>query len=92
MNNSASDHPTVKPFIVSVWYGEGKPSPVNNFLSAFVIELNDLITNGIIINGHKLRIKTRCFICDTPARCLIKGNIYLKLTLCTIMKKILLII
>lgn len=74
MNNFSSEHPAIKPFIVSVWYGEGKPNPVNDFLSAFVIELNALITNGIVINGHKFLIKLGCFICDTPARCLIKGE------------------
>lgn len=74
MNNFSPDYPAVEPFIVSVWYGDGKPSPVNEFLSAFVLELNDLIENGIIVNDHKLGIKVRCFICDTPARSLLKGK------------------
>lgn len=78
MTNFAADQSAEKPFIVSVWYGEGKPNPVNDFLSAFVIEMNDLIAHGITINGHKLLIKPRCFICDTPARCLIKGKTYIK--------------
>lgn len=67
------DYPTVKPFIISVWYGVGKPTPSNDYFSAFVNELNELIENGLIVNDNKIRIKVRCFICDTPGRCLIKG-------------------
>lgn len=31
--------------------------------------------NGIEINGHRLNVKIRCFICDAPARNFIKGTI-----------------
>lgn len=74
-----ADNPVVKPFIISVWYGEGKPTPVNDFLRAFVHELNDLIVNGIVINGYNIGIRVRCFICDTPARSLLKGKSFLPL-------------
>lgn len=67
------DFPQIKPFIICVWYGSGKPNPANDFLSPFIEELIDLIKNGIIINGYRIAIKTRCFICDTPARSLLKG-------------------
>lgn len=69
-----ADFPTIKPFVVSVWYGEGKPKPVNDFLYSFVSELKKIISNGIMINGHKLQIKVRCFLCDTPARSFLKGK------------------
>lgn len=67
------DIPHMKPFIVSVWYGHGKPEPANDFLSSFVNGVNELLSNGISVNGHTLKIKVRCFICDTPARSLVKG-------------------
>lgn len=60
--------------MISIWYGCGKPVPVNDFLLPFVNELNDLLRNGIVINGHQITIKIRCFICDTPARSLLKGK------------------
>lgn len=68
------EFPQIRPFVVAVWCGEGKPL-VNEFLRQFVDELNMLIRNGgITINNHALRIKTRAFILDTPARSYIKGN------------------
>lgn len=72
----SADFPMIKPFIVSIWYGSGKPSPVNDFLMPFVNELKELLANGVKINNFFIEIKVRCFICDTPARSLVKG-IYL---------------
>lgn len=72
-----TDFPNIKPFAVSIWFGEGKPKPVNDFLFSFVNELNQIIANGIVINGYKIKIKVRCFICDTPARSLLKGTYHL---------------
>lgn len=70
------DYPSVKPFVVSIWYGEGKPNPANDFLFSFINELKNIITNGIVINGCHIKIKIRCFICDTPARSLLKCNYF----------------
>lgn len=64
--------PLIKPFIVAIWYGQGKPQPVNDFLLPFVNELNDVLRSGIRINDHLIEIRTRAFICDTPARSLLK--------------------
>lgn len=66
-------YPSIKPIIIAVWYGESKPDPVNDFLFAFVREANELIVNGIILNGRQIKIRIRCFIADTPARSLLKG-------------------
>lgn len=62
------------PFIVSVWYGSSKPNPADDFLLPFVNEMTELTENGLVINGHHISIKTRSFICDTPARSLLKGE------------------
>lgn len=63
----------IKPMAVSVYYGHGKP-PLKEFLTPFVDELSKLLENGVIINRHKVNVIVKCFICDTPARCFIKGK------------------
>lgn len=64
--------PHVKPMVVAIWSGEGKPSSCNDYLKPFVDELLLLLENGIDINGHKIYILIGCFICDSPARAFIK--------------------
>lgn len=55
----------------------GKPTSVNTFLSPFVTELNELLCDGLVIDGQKhVSFKVRCFICDTPARAMIRGKLY----------------
>lgn len=72
MNDFFTDFPLIKPFIVAIWYGQGKPEPVNDFLSPFVNEINEILANRIQINDNVIEIRTRAFICDTPARSLLK--------------------
>ncbi|XP_031639559.1 uncharacterized protein LOC116351578, partial [Contarinia nasturtii] len=63
----------IEPFAAAVWYGEGKPSCVNEYLSKFVEEINNLTLNGMEIKGYFFSIKVRCIIADTPARVFLKG-------------------
>lgn len=65
--------PQIDPMIVAIWCGHSKPTDLNEFLNPFVDELNELLLNGLFINGHQLNVIVRCFICDTPARAYIKG-------------------
>lgn len=51
----------------------GKPKDVNWYMGPFVKELKPILENGLIINEKKISIKIRCWICDTPARCFLKG-------------------
>ena len=60
------------PFVIAVYCGNSKPSNVTSFLSKFVDELNYLLENGIDIDGKSFIIEIMCFICDRPARSLIK--------------------
>lgn len=71
--NFLTDFPTINPFVVSIWFGVGKPNPINDFLFSFINELKQILANGIVLNGFIIRIRVRCFICDTPARSLLKG-------------------
>lgn len=68
-----SDIPDVRPFVVAIWSGEGKPL-INEFLLQFVNELKLLLRVGVVINGYLLKIKIKGFICDTPARAYVKGK------------------
>lgn len=52
-----------------------KPKDVNAFLEPFVIELNEVLQNGLTINRSTIKFKLRCFICDTPARSMLRGNL-----------------
>lgn len=64
----------MEPFIVAIWCGPKKPDDLTAYLQPFVDELNRLLRNGIIINDNKIVIVIRCIICDTPARCFLKGS------------------
>lgn len=64
----------IKPFVVQIWCGEGKPSELNDYLRQFVSEMDDLMKNGININGFHVTILFRCCVCDSPARAFVKGS------------------
>lgn len=66
--------PNIQPMIIGIWCGESKPKPINEYFLAFVNEVNQLIENGITVNEWRIKIGVRCFICDSPARALIKGK------------------
>lgn len=68
------DMPFKKPIVVGIFCGLKKPGNIEQFLRPFVDELSDILTHGLLINGFKLTVLLRCFICDSPARALIKGN------------------
>lgn len=71
-----SENRDLKPFVVAIWCGEGKPL-INEFLRRFVDELLTLLRVGVFVNGYLLRVKIKCFICDTPARSYVKGILYM---------------
>ncbi|XP_071639983.1 uncharacterized protein [Temnothorax longispinosus] len=60
-----------EPFIIAVYYGEGKP-PLEPFLRQFVDELSNLMINGIMFQGTTYRVQVRNFVLDAPARAFIK--------------------
>lgn len=69
------EYPEVKPLVIGIYYGISKPKDVATYLNSFIDELLQLLDSGLTINGHRISIKIRCFICDTPARAFIKGVI-----------------
>ena len=61
-------------FLVALFYGNGKPDPVNEFLHDFLLELTELNENGITCSNKKFSVEIKCFVCDAPARSLLKGT------------------
>lgn len=68
--------PHIPPKDVAIWCGNAKPNDLNEYLKRFVEEMNHLLENGISINNHQIKVRIRCFICDTRARAFSKGNFF----------------
>ena len=65
--------PDIPIMVVGVYSGDHKPL-LAPFLNFFVDEFLDIRNNGFRVNGHKIQIRIKCFVCDTPARAFIKGG------------------
>lgn len=61
------------PEIVAIFYGRSKPSPVEDFLADFLEEYKRLYIDGITYEDMKFTLDIKCFICDAPARALLKS-------------------
>lgn len=67
-----NDLRSFKPMIIGIWCGEIKPK-VNEYLQPFIDELQSILEYGITISENvRLTIKIVNFICDSPARSLLK--------------------
>lgn len=73
MYDNLKGMPDVKPMVIAIWSGVGKPNNLTEFLQPFVNDLNHIFQNGIIINDYRIDIIIRCFLCDSPARSFLKG-------------------
>jgi hypothetical protein len=60
-----------KAFPITLTVGTSKPSNLE-FLNETIIDLNNLITNGININEEHFEIRVLCIICDAPAKAFVK--------------------
>ncbi|XP_055523123.1 uncharacterized protein LOC129717286 [Wyeomyia smithii] len=67
------EYPDLQVLPIGIFIGKTKPADVNEFLTPFVDEIILFIKNGVVVNDHKVSIKLRCFICDSPARAFVKG-------------------
>jgi hypothetical protein len=63
-----------EPFAVGIFCGKTKPSPVNDYLQQFVREAEELYALGFLLNQKPYNFKISAFVCDTPARSLIKAT------------------
>jgi len=61
-----------KPWVVALFYGNGKPLNLDLFLHDFVLEATELMRDGIRIGEKQLNFKIKAFIADAPARAFLK--------------------
>lgn len=66
-----SKYSTKKVFPIGIYYGQSKPEDSNEFISEFVTEADNLITNGININNIVKKVSISFICCDSPARAFI---------------------
>lgn len=71
-----TEFPKVRPMVIGVYHGISKASNLGKYLSPMVTELKSIMENGLTINGHKVTVKLRCFVADSPARAFLKGRKY----------------
>lgn len=57
-----------KVFLIGLYWGLSKPNDSNDFLSEFITEANDLITNGVNIKNNKFEVLINAICCDAPAK------------------------
>ena len=61
------------PFVIGLYYGSEKPRSAEEFLTDFVTELKDLMSDGLQYNGNVHTVTVSAFVCDAPARAFVKG-------------------
>jgi hypothetical protein len=59
-------------FIIALYYGNTKPTSVDEYLNDFLEELAKLKRDGLTHESHKLSLNIHCFLCDAPARDFLK--------------------
>lgn len=60
------------PFLIGAFCGATKPSNVNEFLRYFIEEAIMLKNSGFTLEGISLQAQPVCYVCDAPARALLK--------------------
>ena len=65
---------TSVPFVVCLYSGQNKPSPVKDYLSDFMNEITELQRTGIDIGNKHYEVTIHSFICDAPARQMLKST------------------
>lgn len=63
--------PDGRPFIIGLFYGESKPSNVNQYLEQFIEEFRELEKNGLDVDEERFSISISSVICDAPAKAFI---------------------
>lgn len=59
--------------VIGIWSGSKKPSDANEYMMPLAEEINNVTRTGVVINGCRIDVSVRCFLCDGPARSLIKS-------------------
>ena len=64
-----------EPWTVSVFEGPSKPPCIHEYLRLFLIEMADLMENGINVDNAHYSVELDSIIADAPARSFLKGII-----------------
>ena len=56
-------------FGIGIYRGYRKPNNVNIYFIDLIREAEDMISDGICVEGKKIRISIVGLVCDAPARC-----------------------
>ena len=64
---------TKSPFIVGIFCGLSKPKCVVEYLQQFISDLKNVLANGVVHNGNRLKVVVSSFVCDAPARAYVKN-------------------
>ena len=59
-------------YVFRLFTGNKQSANVEHFLGEFITEINQLLTDGIMIENQHFQIRIKKFICDRPARAFIK--------------------
>lgn len=68
-----ADSDTV-PFVCAAYYGPSKPN-IQIFFKDFAPELDELLDNGIEVDGQIYDVEVNCFVCDLPAKAYVRGTV-----------------
>uniref|UniRef100_A0A2S2NIQ3 DUF4218 domain-containing protein n=1 Tax=Schizaphis graminum TaxID=13262 RepID=A0A2S2NIQ3_SCHGA len=53
---------------IGIYHGTKKPKCVNEFFNPFIIELLELLNNGLYCDGIVFKFEVSHFVCDAPAK------------------------
>ena len=62
-------------FVVALYTGKNKPTPVQEYLADFIDELKNLISKAIVISHQVYALSLVAFLFDAPARFFLKCTI-----------------
>ena len=62
-----------KSFPIAIYCGKGKQKVLEKYTDDFIEECNELIANGITVDGVHLDVEVMCILCDKPARSFAKA-------------------
>lgn len=60
--------------VIAIWSGISKPN-LNEYIGFLVAELESVLSNGIFVKNHHVTVEFGRVLCDTPARCHMKGAV-----------------
>ncbi|XP_071572521.1 uncharacterized protein [Temnothorax nylanderi] len=57
-----------EPIVVGIYYGDKKPADANIYLKEFIIDMTEILDNGLDNDGHKCCVIIKAIVCDAPAK------------------------